>query len=83
MANKRKNISSLQEDTSHAGKRRWTNKTNIEDGDAVSSSYNIPSCVDPTYGQRGAFPGLDSSTGEDDLVSGPASDGLEYLRMVR
>lgn len=39
--------------------------------------------IDPTYGQRGAFPGLDAPGGEDDLFYGPASDGLEYLRMVR
>ena len=40
--------------------------------------------IDPTYGQRGAFPGLGSTTSEDDdLFYGPASDGLEYLRMVR
>lgn len=39
--------------------------------------------IDPTYGQRGAFPGLDNHGGEDDLFYGPASDGLEYLRMVR
>lgn len=38
--------------------------------------------IDPTYGQRGAFPGLDASQ-DDDLFYGPASDGLEYLRMVR
>ena len=39
--------------------------------------------IDPTYGQRGAFPGLDDLGGEDELFYGPASDGLEYLRMVR
>lgn len=36
---------------------------------------------DPTYGQKGAFPGLDDD--EDELFYGPPSDGLEYLRMVR
>ncbi len=40
--------------------------------------------LDPDYGQRGAFPGLDDSRGEEEqLFYGPASDGLEYLRMVR
>lgn len=39
--------------------------------------------VDPTYGQRGAFPGLDEDGSDDALFYGPASDGLEYLRMVR
>ncbi|KAL8725225.1 MAG: hypothetical protein Q9166_007489 [cf. Caloplaca sp. 2 TL-2023] len=39
--------------------------------------------VDPTYGQRSAFPGLDALAGENDLFYGPAEDGLDYLRMVR
>ena len=39
--------------------------------------------IDPTYGQRGAFPGLDGAHDDDELFYGPASDGLEYLRMVR
>ena len=39
--------------------------------------------IDPTYGQRGAFPGLDGPNGDDEFFYGPASDGLEYLRMVR
>ena len=39
--------------------------------------------VDPTYGQRGAFPGLEDSADGDVLFYGPASDGVEYLRMVR
>lgn len=38
--------------------------------------------VDPQYGQRGAFPGLDD--GEDDEpFYGPPNDGMDYLRMVR
>ncbi|PYH40970.1 uncharacterized protein BP01DRAFT_419089 [Aspergillus saccharolyticus JOP 1030-1] len=36
----------------------------------------------PIYGQKSAFPGLDSA-GDDELFYGPAEDGLEYLRMVR
>ena len=39
--------------------------------------------LDSTYGQRGAFPGLDDLSKEDVLFYGPASDGLEYLQMVR
>ncbi|KAL8937806.1 MAG: hypothetical protein Q9216_004237, partial [Gyalolechia sp. 2 TL-2023] len=50
------------------------------EGSAFSSSQGQ---VDPTYGQRGAFPGLDDAISENDLFYGPASDGLEYLRMVR
>lgn len=38
---------------------------------------------DHDFGQRGAaFPGLEDSN-DDLLFYGPASDGLEYLRMVR
>ena len=45
---------------------------------------DMHSHVDPTYGQRGAFPGLDDAPIEgDELFYGPAGDGLEYLRMVR
>ncbi|KAJ0416766.1 hypothetical protein BJY00DRAFT_303852 [Aspergillus carlsbadensis] len=36
----------------------------------------------PVFGQRSAFPGLESTDG-DELFYGPADDGLEYLRMVR
>ncbi|KAL9041274.1 MAG: hypothetical protein Q9180_001386 [Flavoplaca navasiana] len=39
--------------------------------------------VDPTYGQRSAFPGLDRQPDADDLFYAPAADGFEYLRMVR
>ncbi|KAH8692936.1 hypothetical protein BGW36DRAFT_430678 [Talaromyces proteolyticus] len=38
--------------------------------------------VDPVFGQRSAFPGLDD-IGSEELFYGPAEDGLEYLRMVR
>lgn len=38
--------------------------------------------VDPTYGQRGAFPDIEIDNDES-LFYGPANDGLEYLRMVR
>ncbi|KAI9778846.1 MAG: hypothetical protein M1816_003888 [Peltula sp. TS41687] len=38
--------------------------------------------IDPTTGLRTAFPGLEDDHG-DELFYGPASDGLEYLRMVR
>lgn len=38
--------------------------------------------LDPVYGQRSAFPGLDD-TDSDALLYGPPEDGLEYLRLVR
>ncbi|KAI4727444.1 hypothetical protein E4T49_04822 [Aureobasidium sp. EXF-10728] len=37
--------------------------------------------TDVTYGQVGAFPGLDPR--DKDPFYGPANDGLDYLRMVR
>ena len=61
-------------------KRYRTSETKI-DSDALSRASQPR--VDPTYGQRGAFPGLDDSNPDDALFYGPASDGLEYLRMVR
>lgn len=51
------------------------------DEDETSSPSTIQPRMDPTYGQRGAFPGLDDAG--DELFYGPASDGLEYLKMVR
>ena len=39
--------------------------------------------LDPEYGQRGAFPGLNADGQDEDLFYGPADDGLQYLRMVR
>ncbi|KAL8645963.1 MAG: hypothetical protein Q9210_006411, partial [Variospora velana] len=57
---------------------RYSNGDNGTSDDATSKAQ-----VDPTYGQRSAFPGLDDPVEEDVLFYGPASDGLEYLRMVR
>ncbi|MCJ1469946.1 hypothetical protein MMC07_008590 [Pseudocyphellaria aurata] len=51
--------------------------------DEHRSPANPQSRVDPTYGQRSAFPGLDGLVDQDALFYGPASDGLEYLQMVR
>lgn len=60
-------------------KRSRYNEDDANDGIPTVAQSKI----DPTYGQRGAFPGLDDLEGEDELFYGPASDGLEYLRMVR
>lgn len=38
--------------------------------------------IDPSTGQRGAFPGLDGFAVDEDFY-GPPLDGLDYLRMVR
>ncbi|KAG6995741.1 hypothetical protein G7Y79_00042g078460 [Physcia stellaris] len=61
-------------------KRYRTSESEI-DSDALSKASQPR--MDPTYGQRGAFPGLNDSNPDDPLFYGPASDGLEYLRMVR
>ena len=62
----------------------YNKRSRFNENDANDDTPSIAqSKIDPTYGQRGAFPGLDDLGGEDDLFYGPASDGLEYLRMVR
>ena len=79
MANKRKHADSFPETSIY---NKFSRLSNAGD-DSPLSAGNVQSRVDPTYGQRGAFPGLDSADAENDLFYGPASDGLEYLRMVR
>lgn len=64
--------------TPHSKRARVVGEDHETNGDAASKAQ-----VDPTYGQRSAFPGLDDTAEEDALFYGPASDGLEYLRMVR
>lgn len=79
MTGKRKHPENQDGESAPYSKR---SRCNIPDGsdDLPTSSQ---SRIDPTYGQRGAFPGLGSSCDDDGLFYGPASDGLEYLRMVR
>lgn len=77
MAPKRKTHPSNPGDT-HSKRARHDDEGG--EGNAFSSSQGQ---VDPTYGQRGAFPGLDDTASDNDLFYGPARDGLEYLRMVR
>ncbi|KAL8658192.1 MAG: hypothetical protein Q9226_001190 [Calogaya cf. arnoldii] len=60
-------------------KRHRFNNTEVEE----DVNPAIKALVDPTYGQRSAFPGLEGPPSGDDLFYGPAEDGLEYLRMVR
>lgn len=77
MGNKRKHAGTASREASHNKRYRPT----ISGSDEESSKASQPK-VDPTYGQRGAFPDLDDDDSEK-LFYGPASDGLEYLRMVR
>lgn len=79
MTNKRKHLENHDGESVFYNKRSRLNNSNGSD-DLPSSSE---SRIDPTYGQRGAFPGLDDSNNDEELFYGPASDGLEYLRMVR
>lgn len=74
---KRKNNTAISDGSSYNKRPRLT----VHD-DNTSSPLSAQPRVDPTYGQRGAFPGLDADN-EDELFYGPAGDGLEYLRMVR
>lgn len=60
----------------HDSKNQISNKQNNR------QRHNQQPRVDPVYGQRSAFPGLDDA-GSDELLYGPPEDGLEYLRLVR
>ncbi|KAL8734728.1 MAG: hypothetical protein Q9181_003092, partial [Wetmoreana brouardii] len=77
MAQKRKS-NPPADNGNHPKRPRYAN-----DDDDVSANQFSKAQVDPTYGQRSAFPGLNDLVEEDALFYGPASDGLDYLRMVR
>ena len=79
MTNKRRNREIQDGESPLRSKRSRITNTDGSDDLPTSSQPRI----DPTYGQRGAFPGLDDFPNDDGLFYGPASDGLEYLRMVR
>ena len=85
MTKKRKNPFPSKDDMSYS-KCSGPDKFTAQDHDDSNRTLGIQPRLDPTYGQRGAFPGLDDDhrgAAEDTLFYGPASDGLEYLRMVR
>ena len=84
MSLKRRNTSSPEPDDSPISKRQKP-LPELEEEDS-DDSFDHPFSSeqprsDPTYGQKGAFPGLDDN--EHELFYGPPSNGLEYLRMVR
>lgn len=81
MTQKRKNAASRSEHLVESKRLRPTNYCGSDDESHTSA--NPQSRVDPTYGQRSAFPGLDELSVDDALFYGPARDGLEYLQMVR
>ena len=68
-------------DDDHAQIKR-NRKDDGQRGDEHAAAV-VQAQVDPTYGQRGAFPGVDDQDNGSELFYGPASDGLEYIRMVR
>lgn len=64
-------------------KRPRNDSYSLNEDDNELSADGVQPRLDPTYGQRGGFPGLDGHGGDEELFYGPAEDGLEYLRMVR
>lgn len=79
MSRKRRNTSSPEPDDSPPPKRRLSSSSfeyQIDD----HASKERPQ-LNQNVGQVNAFPGLGFDDGE--LFYGPASDGIDYLRMVR
>lgn len=78
---KRKNQETFSDNSTSAKRYRHA------DFDVDEKIPKIQPAVNPrlntTYGQRGAFPGLDDTAENEKLFYGPACDGLEYLEMVR
>lgn len=77
MSRKRRNTSSPESEI-YSPKRQChesTSPASSEEDEYEESKIN------PVYGQLGAFPGI--SAGDGELFYGPASNGIEYLRMVR
>lgn len=70
MANKRKDHASLATNT-YAPKRQRQS----------GPPHNNGPRLDPTYGQRGAFPGLDDS--DDEPSDELSAEAIAYLRSVR
>ena len=81
MARKRRNSSSSESEDLPSPKRARPFSIDDFDLDGEPTSTEAPK-VSSIYGQKAAFPGLIDDEG-DELFYGPASDGMEYLRMVR
>lgn len=81
MTQKRKNDASSSDNLLESKRLRPSKFYDSDDEHNISA--NPQSRVDPTYGQRNAFPGLDENLDENALFYGPAGDGFEYLQMVR
>jgi hypothetical protein len=74
-------IDASEHEDGEANLNNKRNNTTINKQNAQQRHHQHPR-VDPVYGQRSAFPGLDDE-GSDELLYGPPEDGLEYLRLVR
>ena len=81
MARKRRNSSSSESEDLPSPKRARPFSIDDFDLDGEPTRTEAPK-VSSIYGQQAAFPGLIDDEG-DELFYGPASDGMEYLRMVR
>lgn len=85
MSRKRRNTSSPECDSPPASKRHNGPLAAAYAASEYDSSEDEEIKEKPQFneytGQSGAFPGLGKDS--DELFYGPASDGLEYLRMVR
>ncbi|KEF52763.1 uncharacterized protein A1O9_11180 [Exophiala aquamarina CBS 119918] len=81
MSRKRRNTSSPEADSPPASKRHNRDYEAPEWDSADEEESKEKPQLDEYTGQAGAFPGLGKDS--DDLFYGPASDGIDYLRMVR
>ncbi|EXJ59267.1 hypothetical protein A1O7_06699 [Cladophialophora yegresii CBS 114405] len=80
MSRKRRNTSSPEpDDLPPSPKRRNIPGAHLN-YESEGESHETPR-FDDRVGQTGAFPGLGAD--DDELFYGPASDGIDYLRMVR
>ena len=80
MSRKRRNTSSPEPDDELPSKRHDARGVELDYDSDETETREAPRFDDLT-GQTGAFPGLGGDS--DELFYGPASDGIDYLRMVR
>ena len=82
MSRKRRNTSSSGSDDGSTVKRPRPSWINDFEDNFEHPTSKEQSRIDSSYGQRGAFPGLDDDNVLELPYDGP-SDGIEYLRVVR
>jgi hypothetical protein len=79
--NKQSQSQAQQNGGQHQAKRARPNSYNDGGDDSQGNKFDASrGYVDPSTGQRGAFPGLENC---DEDFFGPPQHGLDYLRMVR